>query len=90
MIGYDPSIAKSNGSEESLIAAIKAQPSWARIVPNLYLAKTTLTPAKMRDQLAATAGTNKIIVYDVTNQLWAGQSFTPDVRDWIQTNWRQT
>lgn len=88
MVAFDLELAKKRGANDLFVSTIKAQPGWARIIPNTYLVKTPLTPAQLRDQMTAEKS-SKLIVYDVTNQLWAGYSFTPKVRDWIQANWRQ-
>jgi hypothetical protein len=89
LIGYDQATAAANNAEDSIVAKIKAQPSWARILPNLYTVTTTLTAPQLRDQMLAISNA-KLVVFDVTNSLWATNSVSTDATQWLQSNWRQS
>lgn len=88
LVGYDQVIAAANGSENDLINKIKAQPSWARALPNVFVVKTTYTADAFRTFLN-TPPVNKVLVYTVTNELWAAAGVDNDVAQWLMTNWRQ-
>jgi hypothetical protein len=91
LVGYGQ---PSNGlltpvaTETAYIQYIKSQVTWARVMPDLYAVVTTLTPQQMRDQLNAIQP-RRLVVYNVTNSLWAGNSLPPDVAQWLQANWHQ-
>jgi hypothetical protein len=78
------------GGDNQLVQKLQAQPSWAKVMSNLYLVTTTMSAQQMRDQLLAVSSKNKVLVYNVTNSLWATNALTSEVNQWLQTNWRQT
>lgn len=78
------------GTDNAFLQKIKAQPSWARLLSNVYLVTTNLSATEMRDTLANTPPVTRFIVYNVTNSLWAANGMPPDVAQWLQNNWKQS
>ncbi|MFI5271096.1 MAG: hypothetical protein ACHQT9_03570 [Candidatus Saccharimonadales bacterium] len=88
LLAYDHVAAAQNGSEPNIVALMQAQPSWARILPNLYVVTTTVDAPQLRDQFLNTSGV-RVAVFNITNSLWATNAVPLDVSQWLQTNWKQ-
>ena len=88
MISFDASKTNSTLAAK-ILGIIKAQPSWAITAPNTYLVVTSFDAAQMRNQLGV-LGVSGLVVFNVTNQLWAAYGLPNDVSQWLQTNWRQS
>lgn len=86
VIGFDPKNLTATQKTE-VLTIIKSQPSWARLVPNVYAVKTNLSVSEMRDKIIISD--IRVFVYEVTNQLWAGYSLPKDVAQWLSNNWQQ-
>ena len=82
-------LAQIGPVETRYVQFIQSQQTWARVMANVYLVVTPLTAEQMRNQLNVIQS-RKLLVYNVTNSLWAANALPPDVSQWLQSNWRQT
>jgi hypothetical protein len=84
LVAYDQASAGAN----EISASLRSQPGWARFSDGVYVVTTPLTAPQLRDQLNSTYNV-KVLVYDVTNSLWAANHLPVEVSQWLQNNWRQ-
>lgn len=67
-----------------LLNTIKSAPFWAKPLKSVWLVKTTLSSAQIRDELLKVIDQNdKIMVIEVTNN-WAAFGLPKEVVDWMQ------
>lgn len=67
-----------------LITYIKSFSNWAKPLESLWLVKTNLTSAQLRDELRKVVDANdKILVIEITNN-WASFNISKEVTDWMK------
>lgn len=84
LISYDLIKPESLPEYIRLINTIKSATYWAKPLKSVWLVKTTLTSAQIRDELRKVTDANdKILVIEVTNN-WASFNLPKEVTDWMQ------
>jgi hypothetical protein len=85
LIAYDLVRAETSAEYEKLFEMLKGFSSWARPQYSLWLVKSDMSAAQVRDQLAELLDSaDKLLVMDVTGDSAAWKSLHADVSGWIQ------
>ena len=83
LISYDLT-NKTMFDYSRLITYIKSFSNWAKPLESLWLVKTNLTSAQLRDELRKVVDANdKILVIEITNN-WASFNISKEVTDWMK------
>jgi hypothetical protein len=84
LISYDLIKPESFPEYIRLFSMIKTANFWAKPLRSVWLVKTTLSSAQIRDELMKVIDTNdKIMIIEVTNN-WAAYGLPKEVIDWMQ------
>lgn len=84
LISYDLIKPESSPDYVRLINTIKTATNWAKPLESVWLVKTTLSSAQIRDELRKVTDANdKILVIEVTNN-WASFNLPKTVTDWMK------
>lgn len=84
LISYDLIKPESLPEYIRLFNTIKTAAFWAKPLQSVWLVKTTLSSAQIRDELRKVIDANdKLLVIEVTNN-WAAYNLPKEVTDWMQ------
>ena len=84
LISYDLIKPETLPEYIRLFNTIKSAKFWAKPLRSMWLVKTTLSSAQIRDELRKATDTNdKILVIEVTND-WASYNLPKEITDWMQ------
>lgn len=84
LISYDLIRPETLSDYIRLFNTIKSARFWAKPLLSVWLVKTTLSSAQIRDELRKVIDANdKILVIEVTNS-WASYNLPKEVTEWMQ------
>lgn len=84
LISYDLIKPESLPEYIRLFSTIKTATFWAKPLRSVWLVKTTLSSAQIRDELMEVIDANdKIMIIEVTNN-WATYGLSEEVINWMQ------
>lgn len=84
LISYDLIKPETLPDYKRLINTIKTATYWAKPLKSVWLVKTTLSAAQIRDELRKVTDPNdKILVIEITNH-WASLGLSKEVTDWMK------
>ena len=84
LVSYDLVGNETITDYKKLIEMIKTSTYWAKPLKSVWLIKTTLSAAEIRNKLKTVTDNNdKILVIEITNN-WASYNLSKDVTDWMQ------
>lgn len=84
LISYDLVGNENITDYKRLIEMIKTATYWAKPLKSVWLVKSTLSSAQIRDQLRTVVDNNdKLLVIEITNN-WGSYNLPKDVTDWMQ------
>lgn len=85
LISYD--LIRPHKDYPNLIAHLKSYTSWARPLESVWLIKSPLTAAQVRNAAQAHMdGNDKMFVVDVTSRAAAWLHLSQELSDWIQNS----
>ena len=84
LISYDLIKPETLPEYIRLFNTIKSAQFWAKPLRSVWLVKTTLSSAQIRDELRKVTDPNdKILVIEITNN-WASYNLSKEVTNWMQ------
>jgi hypothetical protein len=85
LISYD--LQRPGKNYPELWNHLKSYGTWAKPVESVWLLKTSLSAAEVRDAAKLHVDANdKLIVIDITDRNWALKNIDTDVATWIKNN----
>ncbi len=84
LITYD--LHKPGQHYSELFKAIKALGAWCHCVESVWLVRTNLTTAQVRDALLAHIDTNDVLVVTALAGNWAASHLDDERLNWLRTN----
>lgn len=87
LVSYDLGIPETSEDYKKVINYIKSFPSWAKPLYSVWLVRSNISAAQIRNDLSKLIDSNdRILVIRVTNTEWASWNISKDVTDWMYKN----
>lgn len=85
LISYD--LIEPGRDYTNLWDHLKSYGTWSKPLESVWLIKTDLTAAEVRDAAKEHVDQNdKILTIDVTDRSWATRKIPGEIKNWIKTN----
>ena len=79
---------KSNDAYGVIADKLRSFPKWARTMDNVWVVKSEMTAANIRDMLSALVKEvgGSVLVINISEEEWASYALSQEVADWMKQN----